>query len=229
MLYLTRILERIFGYILSHRRAIARLSPHLRRRTKFTLGVVLVSVVSYLYVLTFITWAELPLKDIETQTSESFPRNVPWYLFPMKLGLVGILGVSYLLSYVFRKFEKEIFVFGIMAIIAIVAGPYYDEHRFTKYVMAALIGLASLLIYEIILFMNNTKFKLRYLLDGLLMTVIIVLGSISTLTYISYDAWSLEEEEEKENLQPFWLNRRNFPTSSELDMFENLTYRIQSW
>ena len=56
------------------------------------------------------------------------------------------------------------------------------------------------------------------------MTVIIVLGSISTLTYISYDAWSLEEEEEKENLQPFWLNRRNFPTSSELDMFENLTY-----
>ena len=122
---------------------------------------VFVSVVSYLYVFTFITWAELPLKDIETQTSESFPRNVPWYLFPMKLGLVGILGVSYLLSYVFRKFEKEIFVFGIMAIIAIVAGPYYDEHRFTKYVMAALIGLASLLVYEIILFMNNTKFKLR--------------------------------------------------------------------
>ena len=37
------------------------------------------------------------------------------------------------------------------------------------------------------------------------MSVIIVLGSISTLTYISYDAWSLEEEEEKENLQPFWL------------------------
>ncbi len=38
--------------------------------------------------------------------------------------------------------------------------------------------------------------------------------------FISYDAWSLEEK--NENPQLHWLNRRNFPSSSELDMFEFL-------
>jgi hypothetical protein len=41
-----------------------------------------------------------------------------------------------------------------------------------------------------------------------------VICSISTLTFISYDAWSLEET----NSQVSWLNRRNFPSSEELDM-----------
>ncbi len=177
VLYFTRTLVRIFDYIIRHLQAIGRFSPFIfHGRAKFTLGIVLVSIVSYLYVFTFITWAELPLKDIEIQTSESFPRNVPWYLYPMKLGLVGVLGISYLLSYAFRKFEKEVFVFGIIAIIAIITGPYYDEHRFSKYVMVGLIGLASLLIYEIILFLNKTKIHWRYLLNGLLMTAVIVLG-----------------------------------------------------
>jgi hypothetical protein len=218
VLHLTKTPQKIFGYIRSHRGFASKLSLHSRGRTRFTLGIIMVLVVSYLYAFTFITWAELPLKDIESQTSESFPRNVPWYLYPMKLGLVGILGIAYLLSYVFRKFETEIFVFGIMAIIAIIAGPYYDEHRFGKYVMSALIGLASLLIYEIILRINNAKFRLNYLLDGMLLSAVIVLSSISTLVFVSYDAWSLEQETGNSDL--IWLNRRNFPTSPELDMLE---------
>jgi hypothetical protein len=219
VLYLTRLLERIFEYI-KHRSVFGNVSPFVYKRARLIIGIVSVLIVSYLYAFTFITWSELSLRDIEIQTSESFPRNVPWYLYPMKLGLVGFLGISYLLLCIFKKFEKEVLVFGIIAVIAIFTGPYYDEHRFSKYAMGALAGLASILIYEIILYLNNTKIYLRYLFNGLLMTAIIVLSSVSTLIFISYDAWSLEQE--TDDIETIWLNRRNFPTSSELDMFEFL-------
>ena len=212
--YLTKALEKSYGYIYKISRILrGKLSPIRSRRLIFIIGIVLISTFSYLYVFTLLTWAEIPLKDIETQTSESFPRNVPWYLYPMKLGLVGVLGTCYLLSYIFRRFEKEVFVFGIIAVIAIVTGPYYDEHRFSKYVMVGLIGFASLLLYKMILFLNNTKIFLRHLSSGLLVSLLIVMCSISTLTFIGYDAWSLES-----NSQVSWLNRRDFPSSPELDM-----------
>ena len=141
VLYLTRLLERIFEFTLSICLLFGNVSPFVYKRARLIIGVISVLIVSYLYVFTFITWSELSLRNIEIQTSESFPRNVPWYLYPMKLGLVGILGVCYLLLCIFRKFEKEVLVFGIIAAIAIFTGPYYDEHRFSKYVMAPLLGL----------------------------------------------------------------------------------------
>ena len=216
VVYLTKALEKIYGYIISRPLALGKLSLFLDRRVKLTTGVVLVSMFSYLYAFTLLTWAEISREDIAIQTSESFPRNVPWYLYPIKLGLVGVLGTFYLLSYIFRKFEKELFVFGLIAVIAIVTGPYYDEHRFSKYVMVGLIGPASLLIYKMTLFLNNTKIRFVYPFSGLLVAIITVISSISTLMFISYDAWSLEESDS----QPSWLNRRNFPSPVELDMFE---------
>ena len=62
----------------------------------------------------------------------------------MKLGLIGILGLCFVLSYIFRRFEKE-YLFWVIVIVAIITGPYYDEHRFGKYVMVGLIGFASFL------------------------------------------------------------------------------------
>ncbi len=89
-------------------------------------------------------------EDIKNQVDAEDEWNVPWYLYPMKFGLTGLLGLVFLLSYIFRKFEKEIFVFAIIVVIAFVTGPYYDEHRFSKYMMAGMASLAALLIYEII-------------------------------------------------------------------------------
>ena len=48
--------------------------------------------------------------------------NLPWYLYPVKFGLVGLLGLAFVVSYIFKKFEKEIFVFGMVALIAFLAG-----------------------------------------------------------------------------------------------------------
>jgi hypothetical protein len=45
----------------------------------------------------------------------------------MRLGLIGLIGVASILSYLFRRFEKEVFVFGIIIIIALFTGPFYSR------------------------------------------------------------------------------------------------------
>ena len=88
-----------------------------------------VSLVAYLYVFTFMVWNEFSLYEIAIHTSNNGQREIPWYLYPMKFGITGALGLALVLSYLFKKFENEIFVFGIIAVVALLAGPYYDEHR----------------------------------------------------------------------------------------------------
>ena len=84
------------------------------------------------------------------------PYNVPWYLYGMKFGIIGIFGLAFILSYLFKRFEKEIFVFGIIIVIALFAGPYYDEHRFSKYIMVVWLHLRHLLVYRIL---NDSKME----------------------------------------------------------------------
>ena len=91
-IYSSRILEKLYYAIGTHKTAIKkaflpRNSSPYRSHAKFTLSVILVSVVCYLYLFSYITWAELSVKDVETQTSELFPRNVPWYLLSHEIGI----------------------------------------------------------------------------------------------------------------------------------------------
>ena len=63
-------------------------------------------------------------------------------MYPIKFGVVGLLGLAFVLSYLFKKFEKEVFIFGIIVIIAFATSPYYYDHRFSKYIMAGMAGFA---------------------------------------------------------------------------------------
>ena len=215
--YSSRVLEKVYHYIVINRTVLSKHLSPIHSRTKFTLSVVLVSIVFFLYTFSYITWAELSVRDIEIQISELFPRNVPWYLYPMKLGLAGILGLCFILSYIFRKFEKEIFVSGVIIIVAIFTGPYYDEQRFNKYVMIGFIGFASLLVYDLLVFINH-KFRYRDLLSGTLIGVVVILSCLSTLMFVGFQASSIETN----NLDFLWEGRRNFPSSSELHMLQFL-------
>jgi hypothetical protein len=215
--YSSRILEKVYHYIAINKIVLSKHLSPLHSYTKFTVSVVLVLIIFFLYTFSYITWAELSAKDIEIQTSELFPRNVPWYLYPMKLGLAGILGLCFMVSYIFRKFEKEIFVFGVIIIVALITGPYYDEQRFNKYVMIGLIGFASLLVYDLVVFINH-KLRYRNLLNGALIGVVIILSCLSTLMFIGFQASSIETN----NLDYLWEGRRNFPSSSELHMLQFL-------
>ena len=178
-------------------------------------SVVIISVVAYAYTLCFIIWSQLSTEEIKIHAAG---YNVPFYLYPMKLGLTGILGFAFVLSYLFKRYDKHLFVFGVIILIAFVLGPYYDEHRFSKYIMVGMIGFASLLVYKILNFLNSHN---KLILNRILVGIVIVTTSLSTLLFIGYNSLILQTQDYTQT-----LGRRNFPPSSELHLFDFLRDKV---
>ena len=111
----------------------------------------------------------------------------------------------------FKRFEKEVFVFGIIIVIALLTGPYYDQHRFSKYVMMGMIGFASLLIYRLLDF----KYKYRPVVNPILISAVITSASLSTLVFVGYNSLAFQNHEYAHD-----LGRRNFPQQSEFKLLD---------
>ena len=208
---------------------------NIRRISKIVLSLVIVSIVSYLYLLTFMFWGQLSYDDIKSHIDSVYEFNVPWYLYPMKLGLTGLLGLIFLLSYLFRKFEKEIFVFALVAVVALLAGPYYDEHRFGKYVMAGMASFAALLIYKLLYYhtfgsnyslshhsieMSNPR--LRMLINGIVLGVVISFSGMSIFMFAGFIELFTNVEDINEG------SRRDFPTQSEIQLLDFLQNQLNN-
>jgi len=183
-------------------------------RFKVRTAVIIISVVAYLYLLSFIVLSQF---SIETIQPPAFINTIPWYLYPMRMGLAGLLGLAFILSYLFKKFEKHVFVFGIITVVSFVTGPYYDEYRFTKYMMVGLIGFASLMIYNIL----NQRFKNKPLGNTVLLSIIIMFSGISSFIFIGYNSLILQTEDYTNT-----MSRRHFPSMSELQLYETLLDKI---
>jgi hypothetical protein len=182
-------------------------------RLRFITGVIVISAVSYVYGLSFIVLSHLSTEQVIIQTAGyGGPYNIPWYLYSLKLGVTGLLGLAYILSYIFKKFEREIFVFGVIGLIALLAGPYYDEHRFSKYIMAGMAGFASLLILKLVSYLNYN----RPLVSRIIIGVIITTGTLSSILFIGYNSLILQTQDFVHT-----LGRRNFP-ASEIPLFQIL-------
>ena len=145
---------------------------------------------------------------------EALRGKVSWYQYPMKLGLAGVLGIAFFLSYFFKKFEKEVFVFGLIIVISLLTAPYYDEHRFSKYVMLGMVPVASFLIFNA-LSHNQKKYKKE--LHPIIIMAIVTTGSLSTLLFIGYNSLAFENHDYVND-----LGRRNFPSESEFHLIESL-------
>lgn len=63
----------------------------LNYRSRLVLQIVTVSVVAYLYLFTFLVWDQLSADDIRAQIGSNTASDIPWYLYPMKLGTTGSL------------------------------------------------------------------------------------------------------------------------------------------
>jgi len=172
--------------------------------------IVIVFLVVYVYLLGFIVISQLSLDTTRDQTSEA---TVPWYLYPMRMGVVGLLGLAFILSYLFKKFEKQIFVFGIVIVISLLVGPYYSESRFSKYVMIGVIGFASLMIYKILDWRLSNDSVRNIVIIG----VIIPTSGLSIFIFIGYNSFILETQDYIDTLP-----RRHFPSISEMHLFEAL-------
>jgi hypothetical protein len=189
------------------------------RFLKLAFGIVTVSAIAYFYLFTFLVWNELSINDVRSQVTEF--SNVPWYFYPIKFGLTGLLALAFILSYLFKKFEKEIFVFGIIIVIAFFTGPYYDEHRFGKYIMASMAAFAALLLYKIISSNRNAlNLKSRPLIVGLLIGTVVTSSGLSIFMYGGWVELFTHKSE--------WIEggRRDFPTASEIKLLDFLNNNI---
>jgi hypothetical protein len=179
-------------------------------KARYIMPLIIIVPVTLLYVTSFAFVALVPPSDAN---DEALQGKVSWYQYPMKLGLAGLLGLAFILSYFFKRFEKEIFIFGIIIVIAILTGPYYDEHRFSKYVMLGIIPLASLFIYKIL----DMRFKSKPIINGIIIMIIVITGSLSTLLFVGYNSLAFQNHDYLHD-----LGRRNFPSESEFHLMEAL-------
>ena len=180
-----------FLYRLNNKKTLPNILKRIvrGRQVKLILSVGVVSLVSYLYILSFIIWYfQLPTFDARV-TTDGF-KVVPWHLYPLRWGVTGLVGLCFILSYIFKKFEREVFIFGIMAIIAFFTLSQYEDFRSNKYIMASMAGFASLLLYKI--FSLRKESLKKPLINGLLIGFFITSSSLSILMYLGYSALGLE-------------------------------------
>jgi hypothetical protein len=177
----------------------------------------LIGTIAYLFLFSIVVWSQLDVEDVSLHISNKSKIDVPWYLFPIKFGLVGILGIAFLLSYLFKKFEKQVFIFGIIAAIAFLVGPYYDEFRFSKYITVGLIGFASIFVYMSISYLSSKleNPKLKLLCIGLLVGMVITVSSVSLSLFAVYNAMALDFPLYKSS-----PGRLDFPSDSEINLFK---------
>jgi hypothetical protein len=178
-------------------------------RFNYKTRVLFISVVAYLYLLSFIVLGQLPIDIVKIQSSDS---SVPWYLYPTRLGIAGLFGFAFIVSLFFRRIEKQIFVFGILIIISLITGPFYNENRFSKYVMFGMIGFASIMIYEILLRVSANRLHTLIIIGG-----ITVFSSLSVLLFIGYSS-NIMLTHDFDNA----LSRRHFPSQSQMQLFKVL-------
>jgi hypothetical protein len=190
------------------------------RQVRLVLGIGVVSVVSYLYIISFVVWYfQLPTFDIRVNT-DGF-KIVPWYLYPLRFGITGFVGLCFILSYLFRKFESEVFIFGIMAIIAFFTLLQHEEIRANKYIMVCMASFASLLLFRI-LSIPRHSIK-RPIINGMVLGFFITLSSLSIMMFVGYSALGLETHS---SLFEDMLPRRYFPSDSEMDLLNFLRTNI---
>ena len=160
---------------------------------KLGISISLICIVAYLYGLSFVIWdANTPNFELYADTNGL--NDIPDYFLPLRFGISGLLGIALLLSYLLKRFETEIFIFGIFGILAylILSDPQYSDFRGQRYIMASLDALAAIFIYRIIMVCLE-RIKKGILVNSLLIGTIVTFSSFSALMYIGITAMAVQE------------------------------------
>jgi hypothetical protein len=223
LLYASRIISKL-QIAIRHSWKISR--KIVRGNTRYIFAVAIMSTVSYFYILSFLVWdMQLPIVDVRTFVNASNVAVVPWHFYPLRFGITGLLAFGFIISYIFKKYEREVLILGVIAIVAFLTGPYYNENRFNKYIMAGMAGFASLMLYQIISSIRQKSTSLKnVVISGLLIGFVITSGSLSVLMYAGYSALTVDNPDPKNEEM---LNRRVFPSDSDMHLMDFLRHNLK--
>jgi hypothetical protein len=186
--------------------------PQVQWRTKYALMIaIVVAALSYLYGISVYAWIEV--KDVYWWSYTLPYRFIPWYFYPILLGVVGLLFVGAIsFSRPLYKKYKDVLVFLLASaallfflgrFISFVNLNFFDtrfnETRTLSFLFIPLAMLASMSIIYIfgkllplkngfISSLKNTKLK-RLAICGILFVIIVTSGIFSTLMTAEY--WTL--------------------------------------
>ena len=169
----------------------------------------LIAILSFLiivtYLSTFIVWLSV-LPTYRTWLTFGFDGSIPWYFYPLILGVVGLISLSSSLYFLFTgKWHvlKMLSPFYLLAILSIVFTPYYLDYRMAKHLylsLSIITGFSTAILIESITkgaaemhFLTSVKrviVKINGpLVAGFLLLIIIILSIPSTIMFVQSETY----------------------------------------
>lgn len=108
------------------------------------------SVIFCIYLLTFVIWGNVQA-NFNTWLVFGYDGSVPWYFYPMRLGVVGFIALTGILYWLLtRKWSSivQLFPFYVWAFVAIIVGPYYLEYRLLKELYIPISIIAGIILFN---------------------------------------------------------------------------------
>ena len=191
------------------------LKEHLRWPSLFLL--------IYVLGLSFIIWSEIyPI--FHSSYVSSF-GVVPWYFYPLRLGIIGVMGLLTIWYLAFRRrfLTSDLVFFVILTILAFSVGRLisfvnvniffsnYWEQRILTFSFIGLVVLASFSC--LMIFQKFSKMRLRIRVFSSLLLALIILSSVMSTLY-STELWTLRNQASNEDYDALnFLNSRDFNAS----------------
>jgi hypothetical protein len=147
----------LMGVYLSLRRArkanslirLRLMAKRLSSSVSAKYGILLLSSTIFcVYLLAFVIWANVQA-DFNIWQVFGYDGSVPWYFYPIRLGVVGFAALGGVLYWLLSKkwnLFVQLFPFFVWALITIVVTPYYLEYRLVKQFYIPICAIAGLAI-----------------------------------------------------------------------------------
>jgi hypothetical protein len=195
MIVLVPYIKRCVVFTATRLREISesRKIPMRYSAAKFLRPLVLFSIL-YVFGLSLLIWINvLPSFGIDKTASGSVDF-IPWYLYPIRLGITGLIFLFVLLgivvSRVYRdKITSSFMLCFIVLILSFIVGksfhifPIYMESRLTTFIWFALSPIAA---YALVRLTTNLKNIRKKTVAVVLITPILIIGFLSPLYYVEY-------------------------------------------
>jgi hypothetical protein len=109
---------------------------------------IILGTLAWFYIVASIYWLVTPIDE------RAYFPSIPWFVYPLRLGLVGLLALISIFYFGFQK--HNLVYFWIWALLAIVEGLFSDAASMSKYLLIGLAPPAAFMLSKIITSVKDT-------------------------------------------------------------------------